>query len=365
MVSIKNIMDLLDEWAPPAYAEDFDNVGLLVGESANACTGVLVCHDCIEEILDEAIKANCNLIVCFHPILFSGLKKITGKDYVQKALIKAIRNNIAIYALHTRLDNHPEGVNKILADRLGLIESRILIPKAAGIKKLNTYVPKTHAESVLQALHQVGAGSIGNYSECSFVLEGTGQFKGNEHSTPHLGAPLEKTKVEEIQIQVVFESFLKHKIEYTLAQAHPYENVAYEIYSLDNTLDTVGMGRIGKLAEPLPEKKFLSLVKEKLQTEMIRYSSFIQKPIQTVAVLGGSGSFAITHALAQKADAFITADLKYHQFYQGGASLLLLDIGHFESEQFIKNLIVEYLSKKMPNFAIILSHAKTNPVNYF
>lgn len=365
MVSIKNIIDLLDQWAPPAYAEDFDNVGLLVGESSSPCTGVLVCHDCIEVVLDEALKTNCNLIVCFHPILFSGLKKITGKDYVQKVILKAIRNEIAIYALHTRLDNHPEGVNKILSDRLGLEESRILIPKASGLKKLNTYVPKAHAESVLQALHQAGAGAIGNYSECSFVLEGTGQFRGNENSSPHTGIPQEKTQVEEIQIQVVFESYLEQKVQNALITTHPYENIAYEIYRLENTLDTVGIGRIGKLAEPLPEKKFLSFVKEKLQTEMIRYSPLRNKPIKTVAVLGGSGSFAIIHALAQKADAFITADLKYHQFYQGGSSLLLLDVGHFESEQFIKNLIVDYLSKKMPNFAIILSHAKTNPVNYF
>ena len=365
MVSINNIIDLLDEWAPPAYAEDFDNVGLLVGDSSKQCTGVLVSHDCIEVVLDEALDTNCNLIVCFHPILFTGLKKITGRDYVEKVILKAIRNEIAIYALHTRLDNHPEGVNKLLSDRLGLLESKVLIPKPSGLKKLSTYVPKSDVDDVLQALHQAGAGAIGNYSECSFILEGKGQFRGNEKSQPHIGNPSEKTQVEEVQIQVVFESYLKEKIQNALITAHPYENIAYEIFILDNTLDKVGIGRIGKLAQPHTEEQFLSFVKEKLQTQLIRHSPFTRKPIETVAVLGGSGSFAISNALSQKADAFITADLKYHHFYQGGNTLLLLDVGHFESEQFIKNLIVDYLSKKLPNFAIILSHAKTNPVNYF
>ena len=365
MSTIKNIINLLDKWAPPAYSEDFDNVGLLVGDSANKCKGILVCLDCIESVVDEAIKEKCNLIVCFHPIVFSGLKKITGKNYVERVVLKAIRNNIAIFALHTRLDNHPEGVNKALIDKIGVVNSKVLIPKPSGIKKLSTYVPFEDSEAVLDALHKAGAGAIGNYSECSFTIEGKGQFKGNDASKPHLGKQQEKIRVNEVQIQVVFESHLKQLIENTLIKAHPYESVAYEIYSLDNTLSSVGMGRIGILNKPMKELEFLSYLKDKLNSKAIRHSPFTGKKIKTIAVLGGSGSFAIPDAKKQNVDALITADLKYHQFYEGEKELLLIDIGHYESEQFIKKIIFDYLTKKMPNFAVVLSRSKTNPVNYF
>lgn len=365
MSTIKNIINLLDKWAPPAYSEEFDNVGLLVGDASIKCKGILVCLDSIESVVDEAIEEKCNLIVCFHPIVFSGLKKITGKNYVERAVIKAIKNNIAIFALHTRLDNHPEGVNKILIDKIGVVSSKVLIPKPSGIKKLSTYVPIENSESVLDALHKVGAGAIGNYTECSFTLEGKGNFKGDHASNPRLGKPLEKKQVNEIQIQVVFESHLKQIIENTLLNTHPYESVAYEIYTLDNTLSSVGMGRIGILKKPMEELEFLSFIKNKLNSQAIRHSPLTGKKIKTIAVLGGSGSFAIADCKKQNADAFITADLKYHQFYEGEKELLLIDVGHYESEQFIKKLIFDYLTKKMPSLAIVLSRSKTNPVNYF
>ena len=365
MSTIKNIINLLDKWAPPAYSEDFDNVGLLVGDNTNECKGVLVCLDCIESVVDEAIKEKCNLIVCFHPIVFSGLKKITGENYVERAVLKAIRNNIAIFALHTRLDNHPEGVNKLLIDKIGVVNSKVLIPKPSGIKKLITYVPLEYRETVLDALHRAGAGAIGNYSECSFTIEGKGQFKGNIGSKPHLGKQLEKISVNEVQIQVIFESHLKQLIENVLIQAHPYESVAYEIYNLENTLSSVGMGRIGILNKAMEELEFLRYIKDKLNSKAIRHSPFTGKKIKTIAVLGGSGSFAIADVKKQNVDAFITADLKYHQFYEGEKELLLIDIGHYESEQFIKKFIFEYLTKKMPSFAVVLSSSKTNPVNYF
>jgi len=365
MRTIQHIIDILDQWAPPAYAKDYDNVGLLIGDATSVCSGILVSLDCIETVVDEAIQTKSNLIVCFHPIVFSGLKKITGKDYVERVVLKAIRHNIAIFALHTRLDNHPDGVNRILIDRLKLNDSRILIPKPSGLKKLSTYVPKKNSAYVLEALHKAGAGAIGNYSECSFTLEGKGHFTGNQASNPHLGEPLEKMTIDEVQIQVVFESHLTNSIQKALMDSHPYENIAYEVFSLDNTLTSVGGGRIGTLSKPMEETLFLAYVKKQLNTKFIRHSPLIGKEIKTVAVLGGSGSFAIPNAKQQKADAFITADLKYHQFYQGENNLLLLDVGHYESEQFTKNLIFDYLTKKMPNFAIVLSSIKTNPVNYF
>jgi hypothetical protein len=241
----------------------------------------------------------------------------------------------------------------------------VLNPKPSGIKKLCTYVPKGDAEKVLEALHRAGAGAIGNYSDCSFTIEGTGQFKGNQYSAPHIGKPLQKMQVDEVQIQVVFESHLMHAVQNSLLLAHPYENVAYEIFSLNNTLASVGIGRIGTLEEPMEEAEFLIYVKNKLHTEAIRHSPLLGKKIKKVAVLGGSGSFAIKYVKLQNADAFITADLKYHQFYQGENNLILIDVGHYESEQFTKKLIFDYLTKKLPNFAIVLSRTKTNPVNYF
>ncbi|MBB1140879.1 Nif3-like dinuclear metal center hexameric protein [Myroides sp. WP-1] len=363
-MKVKNIIPILEELAPLGYAEDFDNVGLLVGNYEQEVSGILVCHDALETVVEEAIAQKCNLIVCFHPILFSGLKKITGKNYVERAVIKAIKNDIAIYAIHTALDNHQEGVNKIFCNTLGLENTRILIPKANYIQKLVTYVPIQETEKIRQALFAVGAGAIGNYDHCSFVSEGKGSFRGNEKSNPVLGQPGIEEIVGEHKVEVIYEKHLQGKILAALFQAHPYEEVAYEIYNLENTLQNVGMGMIGEFKEPMEETAFLQMVKDKTGTGGIRHSALLHKPIQKVAVLGGSGSFAIKAALQQKADAFITADLKYHQFYEAENQLVLADIGHFESERYTKNYIVEFLSKKMPNFAVILSTVNTNPVNY-
>lgn len=363
-MKVKDIFPILEELAPLSYAEDFDNVGLLVGSPEQEVNGILVCHDALETVVAEAIEQKCNLIVCFHPILFSGLKKITGKNYVERAVIKAIKHDIAIYAIHTALDNHQEGVNKVFCTTLGLTNTKILLPKEHYIQKLVTYVPMDSTEKVRQALFEAGAGAIGNYEHCSFVSEGKGSFTGNEKSNPVLGQVGIEEVVAENKVEVTFEKHLQGKILSRLFQAHPYEEVAYEIYNLENKLQNVGMGMLGELEQPMDEKTFLELVKAKTGSGGIRHSALLGKPIQKVAVLGGSGSFAIKAAIQQKADAFITADLKYHQFYEAENQLVLADIGHFESERYTKNYIVEFLSKKMPNFAVILSTVNTNPVNY-
>lgn len=363
-MKIKEIIPILEEMAPLGYAEDFDNVGLLIGDAETEITAVLVCHDAIESIVEEAIEKKCNLIICFHPILFSGLKKITGKNYVERAVLKAIRNDISIYAVHTALDNHQNGVNKIFSDTLGLMSPKILIPKQSYIYKLCTYVPANAAASLKNALFGAGAGAIGNYDMCSFTSEGTGSFRGNDASNPVYGTKGTITYAEETKIELIFEKHLQSKILKALFQNHPYEEVAYEISKLENVHQSIGMGMIGELPEAMHEKEFLLMVKEKTGTGGIRHSAFLNKPIKKVAVLGGSGSFAIKNALQQGADAFITADLKYHQFYEAENQLLLADIGHFESERYIKNYIVDYLTKKITTFAIILCERNTNPVNY-
>ncbi|KIA85189.1 Nif3-like dinuclear metal center hexameric protein [Flavobacterium sp. AED] len=364
MSKIKEIISVLEEMAPLAYAEDFDNVGLLVGDQESEATGVLVCHDALENIIDEAIAKNCNLVVCFHPILFSGLKKITGKNYVERAVIKAIKNDIAIYAVHTALDNHQEGVNKIFCDALGLVNTKILIPKQHFIRKLVTYTIPENAEEVRNALFDAGAGTIGNYENCSFNSKGIGTYMGNEHSNPQVGERFEFVQGDEIKIEVTFEKHLETKILKALFKSHAYEEVAYEIYDLQNQHQNIGLGMIGELENPIKEKEFLLFAKEKMQSGGIRHSNFLGKEIKKVAVLGGAGSFAIKNAIQAGADAYLTADLKYHQFYEAENRLLLADIGHFESERYTKNYIVEYLRKKILNFAVILSEENSNPVKY-
>jgi dinuclear metal center YbgI/SA1388 family protein len=363
-MKIKEVISVIETMAPLAYAEDFDNVGLLVGNPEDETTGILVCHDALENVIDEAISKKCNMVVCFHPILFSGLKKITGKNYVERAVLKAIKNDIAIYAVHTALDNHLNGVNKIFCDALGLQNTKILVPKENFIQKLVTYtIPENH-QKLRNALFDAGAGNIGNYENCSFNTQGIGSYQGNENSNPEIGERGEFVENTEIKIEVTFEKHLQSKILKVLFSNHVYEEVAYEIYDLKNSHQNIGLGMIGELETEMPEKDFLLFVKNKMKADGIRHSEYLGKPIKKVAVLGGSGSFAIKKAIQAGADAFLTADLKYHQFYEAENQLLLADIGHYESERYTKNYIVDYLTKKIPNFAIILSEENTNPVKY-
>ena len=363
-MKLREVLPVLEQLAPLAYAEDFDNVGLLVGHPDQIISGILICHDALETVIEEAISKKCNLVVCFHPIIFSGMKKITGKNYVERAVVKAIKNDVAIYAIHTALDNHRNGVNRILCDVLGLVNTRILLPKEQYIYKLTTYVPKKDSTRLKQALYEAGAGSIGNYDHCSFTSKGKGSFRGNAGSQPVIGTAGEDTLVNEHKIEITFEKQLQPAVLKALYDTHPYEEVAYEIIRLENKHQNIGMGMIGSLPEAMEGSDFLQMVKEKVQTGGIRYSRMVPQKIKRVAVLGGSGSFAIQAAKAQGADALVTSDLKYHDFYQAEDALILADVGHFESERYVKNYIFDYLTKKITTFAIILSQTNTNPVNY-
>ncbi|WP_299387198.1 Nif3-like dinuclear metal center hexameric protein [uncultured Lacinutrix sp.] len=362
---IQDVINHLEDFAPLAYAEDFDNVGLLVGDKNTKLTGVLVTLDTLEAVVDEAIKNNCNLIVSFHPIIFKGLKKLTGKTYVERTVQKAIKNDIAIYAIHTALDNHINGVNDMISEQLGLSNRKILIPQAQTIKKLTTYVPKDEAENLRQALFNSGAGTIGNYSNCSFNIEGVETYKGNENSNPTKGNKENIHFEKETQINVTFAKHLEAKILDTLFKNHSYEEVAYEITTLENKNQNIGMGMVGDLAKPMSETEFFDFLKTKMNTKNIRHSSFLNKPVQRIAVLGGSGSFAIQAAKSAKADVYVTSDLKYHDFFSAESNIILADIGHYESEQYTKNGLVAHLTKKISNFAIVLSTTNTNPVKYF
>ncbi len=361
---IKEVIDLLEDFAPTKYAEDFDNVGLLVGDANTEVKGALITLDTLEATVEEAIVKNCNLIISFHPIIFSGLKKLNGKNYVERTVLKAIKKDIAIYAIHTALDNQYKGVNDMIAEKLNLKNRKILIPKKDSIKKLTTFVPIKDADKVREALFEAGAGSIGNYDDCSFNISGKGSFKGNKESNPVIGKKGEIHFEEEVQIGITYPAHFEAKILQNLLNSHPYEEVAYEIHSLENKNQHLGIGMIGELEKEIEVVKFLNQVKETFLCGCIRHSELLQKPIKKVAVLGGSGAFAIENAKAAGTDIFITADLKYHDFYKAEKKLVLADIGHYESEQFTKNLLYSFLSKKISSFALILADTNTNPIHY-
>ncbi|MEJ1223823.1 Nif3-like dinuclear metal center hexameric protein [Sediminicola sp. 1XM1-17] len=362
---VNEVTGILEELAPLAYAEDFDNVGLLIGDKNMEVTGILVTLDTLENVVDEAIEKNCNLIISFHPIIFSGLKKITGKNYVERVVLKCIKNDIALYSMHTALDNARIGVNSKICEVLGIQNPKILIPQKGTIKKLTTYVPKAHAQELKEALFRAGAGNIGNYSNCSFSVNGTGSYKAGENANPTIGEIGQVHYEEETQISVTYAKADQSHIINALIQTHPYEEVAYEIHTLENKNQHIGIGMVGILKKPMDEEEFMKWVKKQMNVSCIRHSNLMGKKIKKVAVLGGSGSFAIAAAIGAKADIFITADLKYHQFYEAENKIVLADIGHFETEQFTKNLLVDHLTKKIPNFAISLAESITNPIKYF
>ncbi|GAA4281403.1 Nif3-like dinuclear metal center hexameric protein [Gaetbulibacter aestuarii] len=362
---IQDVISHLGALAPLNYAEDFDNVGLLVGDKNAKLTGVLVTLDTLEPVVDEAIEKHCNLIVSFHPIIFKGLKKLTGENYVERVVMKALKHNIAIYAIHTALDNSFYGVNDMICNQLNLSNKRILIPQSGTIKKLTTYVPTAEAETLRNALFKAGAGAIGNYSNCSFNVEGQGTYKANKDANPTIGDIGKRHTEPETKITVIFPKHKEKEILKTLFETHSYEEVAYEIMAIQNKNQQIGMGMIGEFETAMSEQDFLKFLKEKMNSEGIRHTELLGKSIKKVAVLGGSGSFAIQAAKGAGADAFVTADLKYHDFFSAEKNILLVDIGHYESEQYTKNGIVAYLTKKITNFAIILSTINTNPVKYF
>lgn len=364
MPSIQQIIQQLETLAPPAYQESYDNSGLIVGNPQAEVSGILISLDATEPVIEEAIARNCNLIVSHHPIVFRGLKSLTGKNYVERTVIKAIKNDVALYAIHTNLDNIQSGVNRRISERLGLQSVRILAPKTDTLHKLVTFAPLADADKILQALGEAGAGQIGNYRNCSFRTTGTGAFQPNDQAKPHIGEAGKLEQVEEQRIEVVYPAHLATQILKALRAAHPYEEVAYYQQALMNQNQEVGSGIIGELPEPLSGDDFLAHLKKSMQLTVVRHTNLLEKPVQRVAVCGGSGSFLLPHALRQRADAFVTADFKYHEFFDADGQLIIADIGHYESEVFTKDLLWDFLSEKFVNFAVHLAKVNTNPVFY-
>ena len=364
-MKIQDITSLLEKIAAPSLQESYDNAGLLTGNPSWECSGIIVSLDATEDIVQEAISKKCNLIVAHHPIIFKGLKKITGKNYVEQTIIRAIKNDIAIYAIHTNLDNVLQGVNGKIADMLGLGKKQILVPKENLLQKLAVFVPVDHKEKLLNALFTAGAGNIGNYSECSFSTTGTGSFKAGENTNPFVGVAGERHYENEVKVEVIFPVWLERQVLIAMRSAHPYEEIAFDIYELNNSYGQTGSGLIGELEKGVDEKVFLEQLKKIFKLSVIRHTAFTGKPIQKVALCGGAGSFLTAAAKAAGADVYISSDIKYHEFFDTEGKLLLADIGHYESEQFTIDLLFDILSENFPNFAVLKTGVNTNPVKYF
>ncbi|MFC3810484.1 Nif3-like dinuclear metal center hexameric protein [Lacihabitans lacunae] len=362
---IKDLTNYLETIAPLSYQESYDNCGLLVGDPSWEITNVLVSLDITPEVVAEAVAKGCNVVVAHHPVIFKGLKKINGKNYIEKTVISAIKNDIALYAIHTNLDNVADGVNFKIAETLGLKNIKVLAPKEEQLMKLTVFVPKEYSGQMLDALYAAGAGEIGNYSNCSFRTEGKGTFKPNEKATPWVGTPGRYEQVEENRIEVIFPVFLKAKVLAGMRAGHTYEEISYFLELLQNQNQFVGSGAVGVLEESMATQDFLAHLKDKMKAQVIRHTEFHTSEIKTVAVCGGVGSFLLGAAKQAGADIFVTADYKYHEFFDAEKQIIIADIGHFESEQYTKDLLVEKISKKFTNFATYLSEIDTNPIKYY
>ncbi|MBX2971087.1 MAG: Nif3-like dinuclear metal center hexameric protein [Cyclobacteriaceae bacterium] len=364
-MKVSEVTQYLESIAPRAYQEAYDNSGLLTGNPEQEVTGMLITLDCIEAVVEEAIQKKCNLIIAHHPIIFKGLKKITGSNYVERTVLKAIKNDIAIYAIHTNLDNVHTGVNRKIAEKIGLRNLKILAPKSNTLTKLVTFIPKANADAVLEALYKAGAGQVGDYKNCSFRVTGMGTFMPTEKANPHIGKPLQQEEVEEVRAEVIFPSHLEARVVQAMKSAHPYEEAAYYLTPLANENQEVGSGMVGELEKPLQPDEFLKHLKAAMDLKVIRHTEVLDKPIKKVAVCGGSGSFLLSAAIRSGAQAFVTADFKYHEFFDADNQIVIADIGHYESEVYTKELIGDILKEKFPTFAVNFSGTITNPVRYF
>jgi len=351
--------------APPSLQEDYDNAGLLTGNPDTTCTGVLVALDVTEEVILEAAGKKCNLVVAHHPLIFRGLRSLTGNNFVERTVIRAIQQDMAVYAVHTNLDNVLPGVNGAIAQQLDLRNVRVLRPRERTLEKLVTFCPGKNAGAVREALFRAGAGTIGNYSECSFNVSGSGTFKAAPGAHPHVGTIGELHHEEEIRIEVIFPTHARPQLVAALRQAHPYEEPAYDLYPLNNTHSDTGSGVIGELPADLDEAGALRLLKNVFRTGVIRHTPLRGQNLRTIAVCGGSGRFLLPDAIRAGAGLYVTSDLKYHEFFDADGRIVLADIGHYESEQFTIGLIVDILRQKFPTFAVLKTETNTNPVTYF
>jgi dinuclear metal center YbgI/SA1388 family protein len=364
-MQISAILGFLESLAPPAYQESYDNAGLITGSSSWECAGVLTTLDATEEVVKEAILRGCNLIVAHHPIVFRGLKRLNGANYIERTVIAAIKGDVAIYAIHTNLDNVTAGVNGRIAALLGIVGGKPLLSREGVLQKLFCFVPVDHLEAVRSAVFAAGAGHIGRYSECGFAAEGSGTFLAGEGTQPFIGQQGSRHTEKEARLEVILPAHLSGNVVKAMIGAHPYEEVAYDLVALANTHPEVGSGLVGELGEEMPERAFLDRIKSVFGVPVIRHTRLTGRGVKRVAVCGGAGSLLISNALSAGANFYITSDVKYHEFFDAGDGMVIADVGHFESEQFTVDLLFEVLREKFRNFAVLKSDVKTNPVHYY
>jgi dinuclear metal center YbgI/SA1388 family protein len=364
-ITVKDIITEIEKFAPLFLQESYDNCGLLIGEKTEHCTGALLTLDVTEEVVNEAIDKKCNLIIAHHPLIFSGIKKLNYDTDVQRSIKLAIKKDICIYAAHTNTDNVSLGVNNIISQKLELSNTKILSMKNEKLFLLYTYCPENSVDKVCEALWVAGSGNIGNYINCSFRINGDGTFKALENASPFVGKINELHTEKEVKIEMVFEKQFKSEIVSALKNAHPYEEIAYQIVETENINTNIGSGMIGNLNVEISELEFLSLLKNRFNCGTIKHTKLLNKKVKRIAVCGGSGSFLIKDAIRSKADVFVTSDIKYHDFFEADNKILLVDIGHYETEQFTSEIFYDVINKKYTTFALHFSKTNTNPVNYF
>jgi dinuclear metal center YbgI/SA1388 family protein len=364
VAKIKEIIHFLENIAPGPLQEDYDNAGLLTGNQQTELQNILISLDVTEAVIEEAINKNCNLIISHHPIIFKGIKKLTGSNYVERTVLKAIKNDLALYAIHTNLDNVNTGVNKKIGEKLGIKNRKTLVPKKDNLAKLITFVPAENTENVLNALAEAGAGNIGNYKKCSFKLQGKGTFQPTDDANPYIGSSNRVEEVDEDRIEVLFPVYLQNQVLAALRRAHPYEEVAYYLHRLENENQDTGSGMIGELEESMPADAFISNLKTVFNLPMVKHTALVKQKIKKVAWCGGAGSFLLKPAIKQEADVFISSDFKYHEYFDADNDIIIADVGHYESEQYTQELLKELLKDNFTDINIQNTEVNTNPIRY-
>ena len=363
-MKIKQIVSALERFAPLPLQDGFDNAGLQIGLTEAEATGALLCLDVTEAVLDEAIALGYNLVISHHPLIFKGYKSITGKDYVERCILKAIKNDIVIYSAHTNLDNAQGGVNYKIAEKIGLKNLKVLEPKENNLVKLVTFVPYAQADAVREALFAAGCGNIGDYDSCSYNLKGEGTFRAKEGTHPFCGTIGELHHENEVRIETILPIYKKAEVIKALLSVHPYEEPAFDLYPLQNDWLQAGSGIVGELDESETELEFLKRIKKIFEVGCVRHNKLTGREIQKVALCGGAGAFLLPQAIRSGADVFITGEIKYHDYFGHEEDILMAEIGHYESEQYTKEIFYSIIRDLFPNFALQLSKINTNPIKY-
>lgn len=361
---VSDIIAAIEEYAPLSLQESYDNSGLQVGDRAQVVTAVLLCTDVTEEIIGEAVARGANLIISHHPLLFHGLKHLTGRNPIERIVRAAVKRDIAIYSSHTSMDNATGGVSFKMAEKIGLGNVSVMLPQPGQLYKLVVFVPIKEAARVRDAMFAAGAGRLGDYDSCSYALEGKGSFRALAGAHPWVGSIDELHHEDEMRLEVLVMRNCKDAVVQAMLRSHPYEEPAYDLIELDNPSKYTGSGVVGDTQQPIEAAEFLNSLKTAFGTAMVRYAGNIHQMISRVALCGGAGADFIGDAVAAHADIYVTGDVKYHEFTSYCDKILIADIGHYESEHFTKEIFYDIIQKKFPNFATYYAELEKNPINY-